>query len=303
MIEHVLRLYPAAYRQAHGGEIAATYREMTAGEPLSSRLREGAGLAAHAMRVRMGLGSASPVAQVLALAYPFALAASAAACGLHLLRWYAGLVASPTPLGVQLGTDLRSAWGALLVSSLIVVAGAASALAGRWRAGVPCTVAGLLVFAVAAVAAVVSGPAFGDPVVTPAAMALAAAVVLACPPDRRPENTSAGWAGMAGAVIALVIVPRAAIDARAVPWVSTDYGCWPVLVLAAAGVVLTWRSGSRGGRELGAMALASPPLLAPAYTTAWGETTAAACLAAVLPTTAVIALLVGRSGRTGRAFP
>ncbi|MFE9926543.1 hypothetical protein ACFYQA_34800 [Streptomyces sp. NPDC005774] len=300
MIERVLRLYPAAYRRAHGGEIAATYREMTAGEPPSSRLREGAGLAAHAVRMRMGLGSATRVARVLAQAYPFALATSAAACGLYLLRWYAGVVASPTPLWVQLGTDLSGTWGVLLVSSLIVFAGAASALAGRWRTGVPCTVAGLLSFAVAAV---VSGPAFGDPVVTPAAMVLAAAVVLACPPDRRLENTSAGRAGPAGAVIALVVVPRAAIDAHAVPWVSTDYGCWPLLVLTAAGVVLTWRSGSRGGRELGAMAMASPPLLAHAYTTAWGEATAAVFLAAMVAAIAVIAFLAGRPGRTGHARP
>jgi hypothetical protein len=299
MIEHVLRLYPAAYRRAHGGEIAATYREMTVGEPLSSRLQEGAGLAAHAMRMRMGLGSAAAVSQVLALAYPFALAASAAACGLHLLRWYASLVSSPAPLEVQLGVDLSGACGVLLVSSLIVFAGAASALAGRWRVGVPCTVAGLLSFAVAAV---VSGPAFGDPAVTPAAVALAAAVVLACPPDRRLESTAAGRAGMAGAVIALVVVPRAAIDAHAVPWVSTDYGCWPLLALAATSVALTWRSGSRGGRELAAMVLASPPLLAHAYTTAWGEAAAVACLAAVLPATAVIALLAGRLRRTGRTF-
>ncbi|MFJ9682400.1 hypothetical protein ACIRP2_30760 [Streptomyces sp. NPDC101194] len=297
MIQHVLRLYPAAYRRAHGEEIAATYREMTAGAPLRSRLHEGADLAAHALRMRMGLGSAAPVSRVLAPAYPFALATSAAACGLHLLRWYIGLVSSPTPLWVQLGVDLSGAWGVLLVSSLIVFAGAASALSGRWRVGVPCTVAGLLSFAAAAV---VSGPAFGDPVVTPAAMVLMAAVVLACPPDRRLESTAAGRSGVAGAVIALVVVPRAAVDAHAVPWVSTDYGCWPLLVLAATGAALTWHNRSRGVREPGAMVLASPPLLAHACTTVWGGAAAVACLAAALPATAAITLLAGRPGRTGR---
>ncbi|MFD6285645.1 hypothetical protein [Streptomyces sp. NPDC060205] len=297
MIEHLLRLYPAAYRRAHGGEIAATYRESTAGEPLGSRLREGAGLAAHALRLRLGLGPAAPAARVLALAYPFALAVSAAACGLHLLRWYAALVSSPTPFLVQLRADLSGAWGALLVSSLIAFVGAASALTGRWRAGAPLAVAGLLSFAVAAV---VSGPAFGDPVVTPAAFVLSAGVVLACPPDRRPEATAGGRAGVAGAVIALVVVPRAAVDAHVVPWVSTDYGCWPVLVLAATGVALTWRSGTRGGLELGVMALVSPPLLAHAWTTAWGGTTAVVWPAAVLAGAAVIAPLAGRLGRAGR---
>ncbi|MFJ5724281.1 hypothetical protein [Streptomyces sp. NPDC093149] len=103
-------------------------------------------------------------------------------------------------------------------------------------------------------------------------------------------------------MIALVVVPRAAIDAHAVPWVSTDYGCWPLLVLAATGAALTWRSGSRGVREWGAMILASPPLLAHTYTTARGETAVVACLAAVSTATAAITFLARHLGRTGRTF-
>ncbi|MFE6055011.1 hypothetical protein ACFQ6N_30030 [Kitasatospora sp. NPDC056446] len=303
MIERLVRLYPAAYRRAHGGEIAATFRELTDGEPLGSRLREGAGLAAHALRMRLGLGPAGPAARVVGLAYPYVLASAAAACGLHLLRWYAGLLASPAPLGLQLGVDLSGSWGVLLVSSLLVFAGAAAALAGRWRAGVPCTVAGLLSFAVAAV---VSGPAFGDPVAAPAAAVLAAGVLLACPPDRRVERGASGRAGAAGAVVASVLVPRAVVDAHLVPWVSTDYGCWPLLVLAAAGAVPARRGGSRGGgsrggRELAAIALASPPLLAQACTTAWGDAVAVGWLAAVLSAGAAAVLLAGRVRPTSRA--
>ncbi|MFF2953468.1 hypothetical protein ACFVVU_19220 [Kitasatospora sp. NPDC057965] len=294
MIEYVLRLYPAAYRDAHGGEIAATFREMTAGEPLGSRIREGAGLAAHALRTRLGPGPATPAARVLGLAYPSALAASAAACGLHLLGWYVSIAVSPGPFGARLRADLSGMWGVLLVASLAVFAGAAAALAGWWRVGLPCAVAGLLAFAAGAV---VSGPAFGDPVFTPAALVLAAVVLLACPPDRRPERGATGPAGAAGAVIALVIAPRAVLDTHLVPWVSTDYGCWPLLVLATAGVVLTWSHGSGGGRESAAMALACPPLLADACRTARGDTSAVACLAAVLLATAVITPLAGRLGR------
>ncbi|MFE7558431.1 hypothetical protein [Kitasatospora sp. NPDC057500] len=298
MIERVLRLYPAAYRQAHGDEIAATYREMTAGEPWGSRLREGAGLAAHALRMRLGAGSAAPAAQVLGLAYPFALAASAAACGLHLLRWYASFAASPAPAVVQLRADLSGAWGALLAASLLVFTGAAAALAGRWRTGLPCTVAGLLSFAAAAVA---SGPAYGDPVATPAATVLAAAVLLACPPDRRPERRAPGpAAGVAGAVVALVVAPRALLDAHLVPWISTDYGCWPLLVLGTAGAALTRGHGIRGGHVLAATALACPPLLADAYLTARGDAAALAVLAVVLLTGVVLTALVGRRGAVGR---
>ncbi|MEU6017449.1 hypothetical protein ABZ826_26400 [Streptomyces sp. NPDC047515] len=41
-------------------------------------------------------------------------------------------------------------------------------------------------------------------------------------------------------MIALMVVPRAAIDAHAVPQVGTDYGCWPLLGLAATGAALTF---------------------------------------------------------------
>ncbi|MFJ8477041.1 hypothetical protein [Kitasatospora sp. NPDC094011] len=301
MIEHVLRLYPAAYRRAHGAEIAATFHELTAGEPLGVRLRDGADLAGQALRMRVGLGPAAALPKVLGPAQPLVLAASAAAGGLYLLRWYAAVVASPVPLGLRLRTDLSGTWGVLLVSALLVFAGSAAALAGRWRAGVPCTVLGLLAFAAAAV---VSGPAFGSPVAVPAAAVLAAAVLLGCPPDRRREGMAAGRAGAAGAVVALVLVPRAAVDAHVLPGVSTDYGCWPLLVLGAAGVASAWRHGSRsganGGRELAATALAAPPLLAEACTTAWGDATALTCLAAVLTATVTGVLLAARLGRTLR---
>ncbi|MFF4814407.1 hypothetical protein ACFY2K_07445 [Kitasatospora sp. NPDC001309] len=307
MIDHLLRLYPAAYRRAHGAEIAATYRELTAGEPLGPRLRDAAELAGHALRLRAGLGPGTAAARMLGTAYPLVLVASAAASGLHLLRWYAAVAASPAPLGVQLRSDLSGVWGVLLLSSLLVFAGAAAALAGRWRAGVPCTVAGLLAFATAAVA---SGPALGDPVAGPAAAVLAAAALLGCPPDRRTEALAVGRAGTAGVAVALVLVPRAAVAAHAVPWISTDYGCWPLLVLAAAAAVTAWRNGSRGGdsrgarelavRELAALALASPLLLAQAGTVAWGDPTALAVLATVLTAALAAVPLAGRLGRSRR---
>ncbi|MFE3880026.1 hypothetical protein ACFXPX_37210 [Kitasatospora sp. NPDC059146] len=133
MIDHLLRLYPAAYRRAHGAEIAATYRELTAGEPLGPRLRDAAELAGHALRLRAGLGPGTAAARMLGAAYPLVLAASAAASGLHLLRWYAAVAASPAPLGVQLRSDLSGVWGVLLLSSLLVLAAAAAVTA--WRNG------------------------------------------------------------------------------------------------------------------------------------------------------------------------
>ncbi|MFD9692952.1 hypothetical protein ACFWXO_45205 [Kitasatospora sp. NPDC059088] len=110
--------------------------------------------------------------------------------------------------------------------------------------------------------------------------------------------------------VALVLVPRAAVAAHAVPWISTDYGCWPLLVLAAAAAVTAWRNGSRGGdsrgarelavRELAALALASPLLLAQAGTVAWGDPTALAVLATVLTAALAAVPLAGRLGRSRR---
>jgi hypothetical protein len=51
----LVRLYPAAYRAAYGQEIIDVHREMTADMPRPARLRADADLAAHALRVRLGL--------------------------------------------------------------------------------------------------------------------------------------------------------------------------------------------------------------------------------------------------------
>lgn len=81
MTDPLLRLYPAAYRAAYGQEIVDVHREMTADMPRAARLRADADLATHAVRVRLGLDSASRAGRFFALAAPFALAAA---------RWTAG---------------------------------------------------------------------------------------------------------------------------------------------------------------------------------------------------------------------
>ncbi|MWK38469.1 hypothetical protein GEV43_33490 [Actinomadura sp. J1-007] len=216
------------------------------------------------------------------MAAPLALGTAAAASGLFVMRWYVGLVASPAPLLVQLKAGLDG-WNVLLGCAVAIVVAAAAALAGAWRRGRWCAAAGSLGFAAAAV---ISGPAFGDPVFTPAMMAITALVMAACPPDRRDEAA----AGAAVAVVAAVLVPLTALYARALPGISTDYGSWPLLVLIAAGVILAVRNRSVGARELGATAVASPPFVAYAYTSA-GDHLLPAVLAAVLPVGALLAAL------------
>ncbi|MHC3454017.1 hypothetical protein [Streptomyces prasinus] len=242
------------------------HREMTADMSAPARLRAGADLAAHALRVRLGLDSASPAGRFFALAAPFALAAVAVVGGLHLTRWYAGLVLSPAPVGVQLSaTD--GAWILYMLCSLLVCVGAITALTGRWGTGVGMAVCGLLGTAVQGAV----GAHMYDGATVPVVALLAVAVVLACPPDRRGDRR---LSAAAGAMAAAGWFPVAVVNAGTYTGafgVTTDYGVWPMLVLAFTGAVLALRARSSGLREMGAMAVASPPLVTYSYETVWGD--------------------------------
>ncbi|MER6113969.1 hypothetical protein ACFYRD_38245 [Streptomyces hirsutus] len=266
MSDVLVRLYPAAYRAAYGQEIIDVHREMTADMPGPARLRAGADLAAHALRVRLGLDSASSAGRFFALAAPFALAAGAVASGLHLTRWYAGLVLSPAPIGVQLSaTD--GAWSLHMLCSLLVCVGAITALTGRWGPGVGMAVCGLLGTAVQGAA----GAHMYNGATVPVVALLTVAVVLACPPDRRGDRR---LSAAAGAMAAVGWFPVAVVNAGTYTGafgVTTDYGAWPMLVLAFTGAVLALRARSSGLREMGAMAVASPPLVAYSCAIVWGD--------------------------------
>ena len=267
MSDPLVRLYPAAYRTAYGQEIIDVHREMTADMPRPARLRADADLAAHALRVRLGLDSASPAGRFFALAAPFALAAGAVDSGLHLMRWYAGLVLSPAPVWVQLSA-MDGAWTLYMLLSLLVCVGAVIALTGRWGLGVGVAVCGLLGTAVQWAA---GARVYDDGAIAPVAVLLTVAVVLACPPDRRGDRR---LSAAAGAMAAAGWFPVVVVDTGAYTGafgVTTDYGAWPMLVLAITGAVLALRARSSGLREMGAMAVASPPLVAYSYATAWGD--------------------------------
>ncbi|MEU0482635.1 hypothetical protein ABZ260_26045 [Streptosporangium sp. NPDC006013] len=277
MIGLVLRLYPQRYRLKCGEEILAVYQQAAAEISPAGRFREAADIAGHAVRMRLGVSSATAAGRLLASTAPFAVAAAAAGCGVHLSRWYAGVVASPAP-----ARFFADAWSALLLASALVVVGAVTALTGRWRGGVVAVAVGL---AGSAVAAVVSGPAFGDPIVTPAMALLTALAVLACPPDLMPGPRVCA---AAGAMAAAAWLPVTALYADVLP-VSTDYGMWPLLVLAATGLALAWRSRSPGLTETAVMTAACPPFLAHAYTGAWGQLLPVLGIAAVVPLAGALA--------------
>ncbi|MGK5627473.1 hypothetical protein [Streptomyces sp. URMC 123] len=243
------------------------------------------GLAAAGLRRRAAGSAGRTEGRFFALAAPFALAAGAVDSGLHLTRWYAGLVLSPAPVGVQLSAMDAGSALSLLLSTLVCV-GAVIALTGRWALGAGAAVCGLLGTAVqGAVAAPMSGEGAVAPVV---AALLTAAVVLACPPDRRGDRRLSVAAG----TMALVAwFPVVVVDTRAFG-VSTDYGAWPMLVLACTGAALALRARSSGLRKLGAMAVASPPLVAYAYTDAWGDPWPVLGILLLLPLVAALTVVV-----------
>ncbi|MGP4110218.1 hypothetical protein ACTWP5_04775 [Streptomyces sp. 4N509B] len=278
MIGLVLRLYPRRYRLECGEEILAVYQQATADASPADRWREAADIAAHGVRTRLGVSSVTAAGRFLASAAPFAVGAAAADSGTHLSRWYAVEVSTPGPAHF-----FADAWSVLLLASALVVVGAVTALTGRWRVGVVAVAVGLVALAVAAV---VSGPAFGDPLVTPAMALLTTLVVLACPPDLLPGP---GVCVAAGAMAAAAWLPVAALQADALP-VSTDYGMWPLLVLAATGLVLAWRSTSPGLTETAAMAAACPPFVAYAYRGGWGELLTVVGIATAVPLAGVLAV-------------
>ncbi|MQS09346.1 hypothetical protein [Streptomyces alkaliphilus] len=277
MIERLLLLYPRRYRSEYGEEILAVHREATAQAPPLDRFREAADITAHAVRMRLGVDSASPAGRFLADAAPFIVAAAAAGSGMYLSEWYASVVASPAPLMLFL-----DAWSALLLAAALIVVGAITALTGRWRAGATAVVLGSVGWAVAAA---IQGAGFGHVVATPAMALLTALLVAAVPPDTAPAPDVCAVAGaMAGAVW----LPMTALDAEILPF-STDYGAWPLLVPAITALLWALRTRSRGVRETAVMAAASLPLITPAYLTAWGHPLPVLAMTVALPLAGALA--------------
>ncbi|MBB1242345.1 hypothetical protein GL263_01955 [Streptomyces durbertensis] len=260
MIDRLLRLYPAAYRRDYGPEIADVYRETTRGASATVRLREAAGIAGHAVRLRLGLGSAGPLGAVLMIAAPYAVAAAAVATAVRLAWWLSGMWVGWAAHGAGAfpftSLELGVADGLLAATHLLVLVGAVTAFTGRWAPGARLTSLGLLA---SALAMLVFQGVHNDPVMlSTAAAVLAAVVVWACPPDAPPAAAATRTAGL---VALAAWLPVAALHAGLLG-VTTDYGAWPLLVLAVTGGVLAVRSRSNGVREMTAMALACAPLAA-----------------------------------------
>ncbi|MFJ5230472.1 hypothetical protein ACIQBJ_11330 [Kitasatospora sp. NPDC088391] len=261
----VQSLYPRAYRAAHGAEIADVLAESLRDADGRTALREYARLAAHALRLRLRIGSGDPAGRALAGAAPFLLAGGAALGAVHLLT----------------GVVLRGSRAGLAEAALIGAQSAPWALAllgavlGRWgwaRALV-----------LAAVAAAPLGP---DVLPGPSGellglWALMGGLVLLAPPDGV-DLAARTRSRAVGSAIALAL-PMSAV---AVVWIGhwpTDhtatafptalrialdaFALWPAVVTA---VVVGWQLADpdtdrvqAGGAALAALpwtVMVAPPL-------------------------------------------
>ncbi|MGV9317062.1 hypothetical protein ACWDR0_33540 [Streptomyces sp. NPDC003691] len=248
MITRIVRLYPPRFRAAYGDEVAAVYRELTAGAGRTERLREAGGIAAHALRLRLGLGSVQRAGRLCALAAPLVLVAAAAEAARGLARTAAYVTAMRAEGRVPHffpGSEAEAAACAALLAAAVV------ALGGRWAAGRFWAAAAQTAYTVTVL---VYG--HGNPAVTAATGALVVTVLLACPPDEHPDPRERLLAGSAGAVIAL---PLTALTLGGLPF-TTDYGLWPFLVLALTGALLGLHRG-RPAAALAAAAVAAVPFL------------------------------------------
>ncbi|MCX4625369.1 hypothetical protein [Streptomyces sp. NBC_01443] len=193
----LVKLYPAAFRREFGDEVADAYRQATQGASRPARMLEAVNVVGHALRLRLGLGSAGRAGQLLAALAPFAAVAVGAAA-MSWARMWAIVVT------ISGGFGFGDVFPQLMAAHLVAVLGAFLALAGRWAVGTWTALAGV----VAGIAVDVGRGAdpggsvflFGGPLL---ALAL---VALLCPPDLRPAPRARTRTGVVAALAWTAVV-------------------------------------------------------------------------------------------------
>ncbi|MFF5339055.1 hypothetical protein [Streptomyces sp. NPDC013181] len=255
----LLRLYPAGYRHAFGDDIAEAYREAVEGAGRSARLREAGDIVAHALRVRLRLGSAQRAGRLFAAATPFALAATAAYAAFGLVSMLADwrLSGNPdflVPLSyVMIGCDLVTLTGAVL------------ALGGRFTAGARWACAGALTQALSLVLVPLSAGALIPAVALPYLLApvAVAALPVACPPDLRPAGRALGTSALAALPLWAMLTVAALTLTDATGHLALTL--WRLGVPVAAALLLAGRPALSRLRTPGQFALAGAPFVAMGY--------------------------------------
>ncbi|WP_330334177.1 hypothetical protein OHS33_33515 [Streptomyces sp. NBC_00536] len=250
----LLRLYPAKFRREFGEEMAEAYREATEGAGRWTRFQEACDIAAHALRLRLGLGSAQRGGRLFAAASPFALAATASYSAFDLVSTVSDWQISDNP---DFLVPLTYATGG---GHLVALIGAVVALSGR-HSGALWALAGLVGGAVSVLVTVLPAD-LPVPWQLPAFLLLPmvpAVLPLACPPDLRParriRSTSgvlalALWAPLAAFLFAL-------LDSKGIGlFVHWRYGVPVIAALALAG-----RSALSGLRTAPQVVVAALPFM------------------------------------------
>lgn len=194
----LLRLYPAGFRREFGDEIAMAYHEATRGAGRAARTREALDVTGHALRMRLGLGSAGRRGRLVAAVAPFTTVAAGASA-----LWWAGLMA-PAVKETTLPAQIAVPFILLAVTHLVMVLGAAIALSGRWAAGTWTVLAACAATTVVDVFRLGGGLDLVFFVRTPLFLAALAAVL--CPADLRPQPRVRTAAGLAAVVVWTVLM-------------------------------------------------------------------------------------------------
>ncbi|MFE1874001.1 hypothetical protein ACFW9N_24480 [Streptomyces sp. NPDC059496] len=251
----LLRLYPAGFRRAFGDEMAEAYREATEDAGPLTRLREAGDIVAHALRLRLGVGSAQRGGRLFAAAAPFALAATGAHAAFLLAStlnraYVTGRPDFETPLGYAMNGF-----------SVLTLIGAVVALSGRFAAGARTTFAGVAGTTVCFVIAVLPG-ALEMPLEHLAYLApplAIAALPLLCPPDLHPPRRIRTTTGLVALTLwaPLSVVLLGLLDAGGFGMIVL----WRFAVTVTAALALAGRPALSGIRTAGQFALAAAPFL------------------------------------------
>ncbi|MGW1186196.1 hypothetical protein ACWD7Y_13285 [Streptomyces drozdowiczii] len=255
----LLRLYPTGYRRAFGDDIAEAYREATEDAGRIARFREAGDIVAHALRMRLRLGSAQRPGRLFAAAAPFAPAATAAYAAFGLVSVLADWRLSGNP-------DFLVPFSFVMIGcDLVTLAGAVLALSGSFAAGARWAFAGALTQALSLVLVPLSAGVLLPAAAAPYLLApvLVAALPLACPPDLRPPGRAPG----AAARVALLLWTGLAVAALALadPESHLAVVLWRLGVPTAAALLLVGRPALSRLRTPGRFALAGAPFVAMGY--------------------------------------
>ncbi|MFJ6478781.1 MULTISPECIES: hypothetical protein [unclassified Streptomyces] len=293
----LLRLYPAGFRRAFGDEIAEAYRQATEDAGPLTRLREAGDIVAHALRLRLGVGSAQRGGRLFAAAAPFALAATGAHAAFLLastlnLAYVTGLPDFEAPLGYVMSGF-----------SVLTLIGAVLALGGRFASGARTVFAGVagstVCFAIAVLPGVLDTPLAHLAFLAPPLVI--AALPLLCPPDLHPPRRIRTTTGLVALLLwaPLCVVLLALLDAGGIGMMPM----WRFAVTVTAALALAGRPALSGIRTAGQFALAAAPFPVLGYFAGVvGEDTAVPCLVLLAATGLAVRLWRRRRpDRAGRA--